>query len=120
MFKRLLRVQDSARFDAGSSTLRKPAVVPTGTQSDFRAVSIACGGSGCAAAKSLVGKRFLLSRPPRLPLADCSWPGTCACKYLKHEDRRKPGDRRNDNVKVRVAKGSSESRKSRGRRTSDG
>jgi hypothetical protein len=119
MFKRLLRVQDSARFDAGSSTLRKPAAVPTGAKGDFRAVSVVCGGNGCAAAKSIVGKRFLLSRPPRLPLADCTSPGTCACKYQKHDDRRKAGDRRSDSVKVRVVKGTGENRKSRGRRTTD-
>lgn len=119
MFKRLSRVNDSARFDSGTGTLRKGTAVLGRIQGDFRAVSVVCGGNGCAAAKSIVGKRFLLSRPPRLPLADCNSPGTCACRYQKHDDRRLGGDRRNDSIKVRGVKGNGENRKSRGRRASD-
>jgi hypothetical protein len=60
---------------------------------DYRAVSLAAGVACHAAAKDLVGKRYLMREAPRLPLPQCATPENCSCKYRKHSDRR-DGDRR--------------------------
>ena len=60
---------------------------------DFRAVAISSTGVCCLAAKNAAGKRFLMRAAPRLPLAECSLPENCACKFRKNSDRRE-GDRR--------------------------
>jgi hypothetical protein len=60
---------------------------------DYRAVSLAPSSKCHAAAKDGAGKRYLLSEVPRLPLANCTMPANCSCKFRKHADRRE-GDRR--------------------------
>jgi len=60
---------------------------------DFRAVSLVPSKGSCAAARNASGKRFLLREVPRLPLANCTSPATCSCKFRKDADRR-DGDRR--------------------------
>ena len=60
---------------------------------DYRAVSIASGTECHAAAKDSAAKRYLLREAPRLPLADCTMPANCSCRFRKHADRR-DGDRR--------------------------
>lgn len=66
---------------------------PSNTGGDYRAVSFAPSIECYAAAKNAAGKRYLLREAPRLPLADCSMPANCSCKFRKHADRR-DGDRR--------------------------
>ena len=56
--------------------------------STWQAVSIAPGGSACAAVKELRGKRFLTRAAPRLPLAACNNQDQCQCKYTRYTDRR--------------------------------
>lgn len=60
---------------------------------DYRAVALLSNKASCAAARSAAGKRFLLREVPRLPLANCTTPATCSCKFRKDADRR-DGDRR--------------------------
>lgn len=76
---------------------KKPAAdalrKPTSPGRDFRAVGISSTGVCCLAAKNVAGKRFLMRAAPRLPLAECSMPENCACKFRKNSDRRE-GDRR--------------------------
>jgi hypothetical protein len=56
----------------------------------FHAVDIVTSGVACNAVKHLAGTRFLSrERPPQLPLGNCDTPGSCACRYRHHEDRRK-------------------------------
>lgn len=63
-----------------------------GTMSRWHSVSIQSGEGGrCEAARALAGQRFLSTEAPPLPLADCSKPDDCRCRYSKHGDRRTPG-----------------------------
>ena len=55
---------------------------------DRSAVSIRHTGSCCKAVKDVETQRFLSAEAPNLPLADCSTPNLCQCKYLHHTDRR--------------------------------
>lgn len=66
---------------------------PSNAGGDYRAVSFAPSIECHAAAKSAAGQRYLLREAPRLPLADCTMPANCSCKFRKHADRR-DSDRR--------------------------
>lgn len=56
----------------------------------WHAVSIQPGAKRCEAATALLGRRFLSSEAPRLPLAACDEPA-CQCRFRKYDDRRTPG-----------------------------
>ncbi len=60
----------------------------------FLAVSIVGSSPCCGASQSLKGKRLLLTRDVALPLAACTMPTRCKCRYSKHPDRRADDDRR--------------------------
>ena len=60
---------------------------------DFRAVEIAASIMCCAAAMQVRGRSYLLREAPRLPLAGCTMPANCSCKFRKSADRR-DSDRR--------------------------
>jgi hypothetical protein len=60
---------------------------------DFRAVEITTSIMSCAAAMRATGRPYLLGEAPRLPLAACTMPANCSCKFRKNADRR-DGDRR--------------------------
>jgi hypothetical protein len=60
---------------------------------DFRAVEIVPRRPCCEAATQAAGKRYLLSKAPRVPLVGCTMPMTCSCMYRKNADRR-GGNRR--------------------------
>ena len=85
----------------GKSSREHPSKLPapiarpkrSNTGGDFRAVSLARSIRCCAAAKHAMGKRVLLREAPRLPLAACTMPTNCSCKFRKDADRR-DGDRR--------------------------
>jgi hypothetical protein len=76
---------------------KKPAAIASPKLSnaggDFRAVSIAPSLECCAAAMRATGRPYLLREAPRLPLAACTMPTKCSCKFHKNADRRE-GDRR--------------------------
>lgn len=76
---------------AGSDTGRHHVLT-----NPFHAVSIKSPSSGCAAARSLEGQRFLSAEAPKLPLPGCT-AATCTCRYAHHEDRRQ-GPRRSSDV----------------------
>ncbi len=59
----------------------------------WHAVSIVPKGACCELAKSLRSSRFLSAEAPRLPLPECSMPGSCTCAYRHHPDRRGPARR---------------------------
>jgi hypothetical protein len=59
----------------------------------FQAVSIFRGVVCCSMAKQFSEHRFLARDAPALPLAGCTMPERCECRYLKHKDRR-AGERR--------------------------
>lgn len=79
-----------------SSAKKPPSSVrprPTHAGADYRAVSLARSIECFACAQGITGKRYLLREAPPLPLADCTMPAKCSCRFLKHADRR-DGDRR--------------------------
>jgi hypothetical protein len=63
------------------------------TLDDFRAVSLVPSIMCCTAATHAAGRRMLLREAPRLPLAACTTPADCTCKFRKDADRR-DSDRR--------------------------
>lgn len=84
-------------FKALKALLGKPApkgpAKPASAGQDYRAVSVVRGVKCCAAAKDVADRNFLLRDGPRLPLANCTMPASCSCKFKKAADRR-DGDRR--------------------------
>jgi len=71
---------------------KKPTPTPNPkrptTGGDFRAVSIAPSIMCCTAAMRATGRTYLLQEAPRLPLAACTMPKNCSCKFRKNADRR--------------------------------
>ena len=88
--------------------------------SRWSAVSIVPGSPGCEAARAAKGRRCLSSEAPRIPLPECTSPGSCQCVYRKYADRR-AGPRRaeDDSGMRRVSTSGSERRVGRGRRSTD-
>jgi hypothetical protein len=64
---------------------------------DYRAVLIAPGVTCCLAANISSDERYLLRDAPRLPLAACTKPAACSCRYTKVHDRR-AADRRQTGI----------------------
>ena len=88
--------------------------------SRWSAVSVVPGSGSCEAARALKGQRFLSASAPRIPLPDCSSPGSCQCVYKKYADRRAGPRRAEDNQGTRrVSHGGTERRAGRGRRNTD-
>ena len=90
-------------------------------QRKWHAVNIRCGGFACEAAKALKEQRFLSREvPPRLPLAACTQPEDCHCRYQHFEDRR-AGNRRDDDTTLSGIRRAPEKnrRSGRGRRNTD-
>ncbi|HEY6484071.1 MAG TPA: hypothetical protein VIY54_11165 [Steroidobacteraceae bacterium] len=90
---------DSAKKPApnamAKAAVKTAMAKPATAGKDYRAVSVAAGAKCCSAAKNILGKRYLLREGPRLPLADCTMPSNCLCKFKKAADRRDgDGDRR--------------------------
>jgi len=76
----------------GRTPPSKPAANPA-TRA-YAAVSIAPGKRCCKAAQSASEERTLVREVGKLPLPDCSMPDDCACRFVKHTDRRDGDDRR--------------------------
>jgi hypothetical protein len=94
---------------------------PKGKSEPWHAVAIVSRGKCCPALDSYRGARFLSGQAPRLPLAECDRPQTCACTYRHHPDRRNEQRRESDaGSPVGAAKPAAEKRSSRGRRATDG
>jgi hypothetical protein len=74
-----------------TTSIPRPKLSKSG--GDFRAVSIAPSIMCCSAAMHATERTYLLRDAPRLPLAACTMPKNCSCKYRKNADRRE-SDRR--------------------------
>jgi hypothetical protein len=87
---------------------------------DVRAVSIIGGSRCCEATRSLKGQRLLVTQAIALPLAACTMPAQCKCRYHKYSDRRTDEDRRALGSTERgFLFGINERRKAEGRRPAD-
>jgi hypothetical protein len=88
--------------------------------SQWAATSVVPSRGSCAAAQALKTVRFLAAEAPRLPLLDCSSPGSCSCVYKKYGDRRAGARREDDETGIRrYFDPAKERRVKRGRRRSD-
>ena len=98
-----------------------PAALPRVAANPHAAVSITPGAPCCDAAANLRGQRLLMASAPRLPLAECSNPAGCRCRFQKHADRRdEVGDRRIAGLlQMNAWYGGSERRDRKGRRGKD-
>lgn len=86
----LLRMRRSAgKAPADTDTEFHGGVAKT----DYHAVSIKVGKRTCEAAKNMVGRRFLATAAPKLPLPGCTMMD-CGCRFMHHQDRRAHRDRR--------------------------
>lgn len=87
----------------------------------YPAVSVVPASGCCEAARALEGQVMLASEVPALPLADCSDPGQCQCRYRKYSDRRSGDDDRRFPYEGQRATWymGSEKRSSTGRRNRD-
>ncbi len=82
------------RILRGSEKPGEPATKKIADKSSpYHAVSLQCSGNACDAAKAMMGRRFLSSAAPRLPLPECD-ALECRCRFAHHSDRRTGSDRR--------------------------
>jgi hypothetical protein len=103
-----------ARFGARKEPPAAPAPLRP-----FQAISVYRGLICCQTVRKFSEHRFLTRDAPPLPLAGCSMPKTCQCKYIKHKDRRAEGRRMMDfGLAARLFDGR-ERRKRGGRRSQD-
>ena len=68
--------------------------VDSGANYPFHAVSIKPGLICCQRASKLRNIRFLSRAAPSIPLPACEMGKECTCRFEKHNDRRRGGDRR--------------------------
>jgi hypothetical protein len=70
---------------------------------------------------TLAGARLLAGRAPRLPVADCTMPAECRCRFQKYSDRREDDQGRRFHYGHERAAwyAGGQRRKSSGRRTAD-
>jgi hypothetical protein len=116
------RRERKSLLDIFLSRLKKPTTPPpcaTQTTRPFQAISIYRGMTACAIAKRFSDHRFLARDAPQLPLAGCSMPAACECRYLKHKDRRSDRRRLADFGASNRSFMGQDRRLRRGRRTSD-
>ncbi len=87
----------------------------------YRAVSILSRSCACSTVSELEGRRFLADEAPLLPVPGCD-AAKCGCRYARHGDRRRRGDRRlyaGLQTELYTATGRTERRSLRGRRKRD-
>ena len=90
------------------------------TTSPWAATSVLPNKNSCEAARAVKSVRYLAAEAPRLPLPDCSSPGSCSCVYRKYPDRRAGPRREDEEIGIRrYFDPTKERRTTRGRRQSD-
>lgn len=86
------RRREEARAGTNARLAGRPRV--TRPRNPFAAVSIRPDmSSPCEAVLKIQAQRFLAVKAPRLPLPGCNREN-CDCRYIRYDDRRVPGDRR--------------------------
>jgi len=87
----------------------------------YHAVVVVTGQTCCEAAAAQRGRKLLSSEAPNLPLAECTMPGQCKCRFQKHADRRTGDDDRRllGSTERSVWYGGDEKRRTRGRRSGE-
>jgi hypothetical protein len=87
----------------------------------YPAVTIAMPAKRCEVVSTLAGQRILALKAPRLPMADCTMPDQCRCRFQKYADRRE--DEQGRRFRFSQERGAGQTngqrRTSRGRRSAD-
>jgi hypothetical protein len=92
MFMQFRRWRDAARAGVHLAPERRAQVIRP--HNPFAAVSIRPDlQSPCEAVVKMQTQRFLAVRAPGLPVSGCDRK-KCDCRYVRHDDRRASGDRR--------------------------
>jgi hypothetical protein len=120
-FRRKIAVNQIPRAQARSSTNIR-------VTNPWHAVAVATGKPCCRASVAARNVRYLSREAPPLPLAGCTQPQTCLCKYKHYGDRRAGPRRSTDSDLYRnalsrhvIAKLTIEDRRTtKGRRATDG
>jgi hypothetical protein len=82
-FRRKIKVTQIERAEArGATSINIRAINP------WHAVAVSTGKPCCRASVAARTVRYLSSEAPPLPLAGCTQPDACLCKYKHHGDRR--------------------------------
>ena len=113
----LIRIRNSSKSDQPKSTVHAHE-----GKTAYHAVSIKLSGHSCKAAEDMMGRRFLSTAAPKLPLPGCDVLD-CSCRFIHHKDRRAGKDRRSPFAPSGFAGGTgrfgTEQRKGEDRRASD-
>ncbi len=98
----------------------RPFFMPS-SKTTFPAVTIVTGSTRCPAVEAIEDMKILATHAPTLPMANCTMPEACRCRFKKYVDRRDDEQGR----RFRLGQGSgawqsgTQRRKSRGRRPKD-
>lgn len=113
----LIRIRNSSNSDQPKTTVQAHK-----GDTAYHAVSIKLSGHACKAAEEMMGRRFLSTAAPKLPLPGCDVLD-CKCHFVHHKDRRAGRDRRSPFAPSGFAGGTgkfdAEQRKGEDRRASD-
>jgi hypothetical protein len=99
----------------------RPFFLVMGQDKKYPAVTIVAPARRCEAVGALEGLRILATHAPKLPMAGCTMPAQCRCRFQKYVDRREDAEGR----RFRYGQESSawysgsQRRKSHGRRSAD-
>jgi hypothetical protein len=88
-FRRRVQVSQNPQADAKIATSIR-------VTNKWHAVAVSVGPTCCRVALNARSSRFLSTEAPPLPLAGCSQPASCTCKYKHYGDRRAGPRRRTD------------------------
>jgi hypothetical protein len=88
-FRRKVKVNHIERVNARVATNIR-------VTNKWHAVAVSCGPSCCRASVAARHSRYLSTEAPPLPLAGCTQPKRCTCKYKHYSDRRIGPRRRAD------------------------
>ena len=117
----LTNLRGGKRVGDDRAVVRPPVsrVVDSGANYPFHAVSIKPGLLCCQRASKLRNVRFLSRAAPSIPLPACEMGKECTCRFEKHNDRRRGGDRRLFGSQPDGRFYSGNERRATGRRASD-
>jgi hypothetical protein len=111
LFRKTPRVNSAPK--PARTVMAKSAV----SRQDYRSVSVKPGVKCCSAANDILGRSYLFREAPRLPLANCTMPTNCSCKFKKASDRRDADRRQVGVTETGRWFAGPENRKRRGRRS---
>lgn len=119
-FRRVLKVNEIQRAGTRSGDATHIRV-----SNPWHAVGVSVGKPCCQASAAVRNVRYLSSEAPSLPLAECTQPKQCLCKFKHFSDRRRGPRRDVERFETKLSRpivsaSMTERRVTRGRRATDG